>query len=69
MSRVAKKPVDLPQGVTVTIGGDAVTVKGAVGVTINGVSAGTVTISAQYGAVTIYKRASNEWIVPNAVAA
>ena len=31
MSRVAKKPVDLPQGVTVTIGGDSVTVKGAKG--------------------------------------
>ncbi len=31
MSRVAKKPVDLPQGVTVTIGTDVVTVKGAKG--------------------------------------
>jgi large subunit ribosomal protein L6 len=31
MSRVAKKPVDLPQGVTVTIGGDSVTLKGAKG--------------------------------------
>ena len=31
MSRVAKKPVDLPKGVTVTIAGDAVTVKGAKG--------------------------------------
>jgi large subunit ribosomal protein L6 len=31
MSRVAKKPVDLPQGVTATIGADAVTVKGAKG--------------------------------------
>jgi large subunit ribosomal protein L6 len=31
MSRVAKKPVDLPQGVTVTIGGESVTVKGAKG--------------------------------------
>jgi large subunit ribosomal protein L6 len=31
MSRVAKKPVDLPKGVTVTIGADAVTVKGAKG--------------------------------------
>ena len=31
MSRVAKKPVDLPQGVSVTIGSDAVTVKGAKG--------------------------------------
>lgn len=31
MSRVAKKPVDLPQGVTVTIADDAVTLKGAKG--------------------------------------
>jgi large subunit ribosomal protein L6 len=31
MSRVAKKPVELPQGVTATIAADAVTVKGAKG--------------------------------------
>jgi len=31
MSRVAKKPVDLPQGVTATVSGDTVTVKGAKG--------------------------------------
>ena len=31
MSRVAKKPVDLPQGVTATIAADVVTVKGAKG--------------------------------------
>jgi large subunit ribosomal protein L6 len=31
MSRVAKKPVDLPQGVSATIAGSAVTVKGAKG--------------------------------------
>ena len=31
MSRVAKAPVDLPQGVTATIGGESVTVKGAKG--------------------------------------
>ena len=31
MSRVAKKPVDLPPGVSVTIGADTVTVKGAKG--------------------------------------
>jgi large subunit ribosomal protein L6 len=31
MSRVAKQPVPLPQGVTVTITGDAVTLKGAKG--------------------------------------
>ena len=31
MSRVAKKPVDLPQGVSATVGPDAVTVKGTKG--------------------------------------
>jgi len=31
MSRVAKKPVDLPQGVSATIGAESVTVKGAKG--------------------------------------
>jgi large subunit ribosomal protein L6 len=31
MSRVAKKPVTLPQGVTTTVAGDTVTVKGAKG--------------------------------------
>ncbi len=31
MSRVAKKPVDLPQGVSATVGADAVTVKGSKG--------------------------------------
>jgi len=31
MSRVAKKPVDLPQGVTATIATDVVTIKGAKG--------------------------------------
>jgi large subunit ribosomal protein L6 len=31
MSRVAKKPVELPQGVSATIGADSVTVKGAKG--------------------------------------
>jgi large subunit ribosomal protein L6 len=31
MSRVAKKPVELPQGVTATVGADSVTLKGAKG--------------------------------------
>jgi large subunit ribosomal protein L6 len=31
MSRVAKKPVDLPQGVSATVGADSVTVKGSKG--------------------------------------
>jgi large subunit ribosomal protein L6 len=31
MSRIAKAPVELPAGVTATVGGDAVTIKGAKG--------------------------------------
>jgi large subunit ribosomal protein L6 len=40
MSRVAKKPVDLPQGVTATIGADAVTVKGSKGTLSLSIKAG-----------------------------
>lgn len=50
------------------IGSGSVTVKGDVGVTVNGVSAGTVTLTAQYASVLVYKRGTNEWIVPNKTA-
>jgi len=40
MSRVAKKPVDLPQGVSATIGADSVTVKGAKGSLTLGLKSG-----------------------------
>jgi large subunit ribosomal protein L6 len=46
MSRVAKKPVDLPQGVSATIGTDAVTVKGA---------KGTLTLSIKTGIKVVQK--------------
>lgn len=46
-------------------GSGALTVKGDTGVTLNGVSAGTITITPQYGGATIYKRDTNEWIAPN----
>jgi len=46
MSRVAKKPVDLPQGVSATIGADAVTVKGA---------KGTLTLSIKSGIKVVQK--------------
>jgi large subunit ribosomal protein L6 len=46
MSRVAKKPVDLPQGVSATIGADAVTVKGA---------KGTLTLSIKTGIKVVQK--------------
>lgn len=50
------------------IGTGAVTVKGAPGVTVNGVSGGTVTISDQYGGATAIKTATNTWFIPNATA-
>ena len=46
MSRVAKKPVDLPQGVSATIGADIVTVKGA---------KGTLTLSIKSGIKVVQK--------------
>ena len=46
MSRVAKKPVDLPQGVTATIAADAVTVKGA---------KGTLTLALKHGIKVVQK--------------
>ena len=52
----------------VRYGAGAVTVKGDTGVTVNGVSAGTLTISDQYGGLTIYKRDTNEWVSPNMTA-
>lgn len=52
----------------VRYGAGAVTIVGDTGVTINGISAGTVTISDQYGAATIYKRGTNEWVTPNQTA-
>jgi large subunit ribosomal protein L6 len=46
MSRVAKKPVDLPQGVTATIAADLVTVKGA---------KGTLTLALKHGIKVVQK--------------
>ena len=49
----------------VRYGAGALTVVGATGVTVNGVSAGTLTIASQYGGLTIYKRGTDEWVAPN----
>jgi hypothetical protein len=49
----------------VRYGAGALTIKGDTGVTLNGVSAGTVTLTPQYGGAMIYKRATNEWVAPN----
>lgn len=53
----------------VRYGAGAVTVKGDTGVTLNGVSAGTITIPDQFGGLTLYKRGTNEWVAPNFEAA
>lgn len=52
----------------VRIGAGALTIQGGTGVTLNGVSTGTVTIPTQYGATTIYKRGTDEWVAPNLTA-
>lgn len=50
--------------VAVRYGTGALTVQGGTGVTLNGVSTGTITVPAQYGSATIYKRGTDEWVAP-----
>lgn len=79
MNSGSTKAVTVPANATVAFpidsyvnvvryGAGTLTVVGAVGVTINGVSAGTLTISDQYGGLTLYKRDTNEWVAPNMTA-
>lgn len=49
----------------VRYGAGAFTVQGGTGVTLNGVSTGTITIPAQYSSAVIYKRGTDEWVAPN----
>lgn len=68
----ANSTVTLPIGFTVTIvqeGAGVVTIDAATGVTVRGVSGGAGQISAQYGAVTAYKRAINDWVIIGAIGA
>jgi hypothetical protein len=51
------------------IGSGAVTVTGDTGVTLNGVSAGGADIGAQWTGVSLYKRATDEWIMQGSLAA
>ena len=65
MSRIGKKPVPLPAGVTATIDGQAVTVKGPKG-TLSFKATDDVTLSQEGGAVTVAprgasKRARQQW--------
>ena len=58
--------VAFPIGVTITVlqyGAGATTVTGDTGVTVNGVSAGGIAAAAQYESFTLYKRATDEWII------
>ena len=47
----------------VQYGAGTTTIQADTGVTLNGVSGGSATIQAQYSGVTIYKRATDEWIM------
>lgn len=53
--------------VVVMKGAGATTITGATGVTVNGVSAGSVTISAQYQGVSLLKVATDTWIASGAI--
>ena len=60
--------VAFPVGTTLTViqyGAGSTTVEGDTGVTVNGVSAGSVAVDSQYGGVALYKRATDEWIIVN----
>ena len=64
--------VAFPTGSRVDIvqyGAGATTVEGDTGVTVNGVSAGSGDLDAQYAGVTLYKRATDEWIVVGGIGA
>lgn len=58
-------PIGTVIGVT-QLGAGATSVQGDVGVTLNGVSAGSAAIDGQYKGVSIYKRASDEWVMQGA---
>lgn len=49
------------------IGTGGLTITAAAGVTINGVSGGSVVLSGRWTAVTLYKRNTNEWIALGAI--
>jgi len=62
--------VSFATGSVVTViqkGAGATTIEGDTGVTVNGVSAGSVTISAQYQGVSLLKVATNTWIASGAI--
>jgi len=61
----ANATVAFPVGTCIVVqltGAGVGTIVGATGVTLNGVSAGSGTIGAQWGAVALYKQATNTWL-------
>jgi large subunit ribosomal protein L6 len=65
MSRVAKKPIDLPQGVTATVAGGAITVKGAKG-TLTLPLAGGISIEQDKQTLVVRSTAGESGLVPAA---
>lgn len=62
--------VAFPVGTTIVVqqkGAGATTITGDTGVTVNGVSAGSGDLSAQWGAVSLYKSATNTWYAMGAI--
>lgn len=60
----------LPIGTSININQEGVgitTIKAASGVTLRGVSQGQCQITARYGIATVFKRATNDWIIFGAV--
>lgn len=53
----------------IQLGAGVTSITGAVGVTLNGISAGSGALSAQYAGVTLVKHATNTWTVSGAVGA
>lgn len=65
----ASAAFDIGSVVTVIMkGAGTTTITGATGVTVNGSSAGSVSISAQYQGVSLLKTGTNEWIASGALA-
>lgn len=63
--------VTFPVGAMIEVwqkGAGITTVEGATGVTINGVSAGSTAMSAQYAAATLRKIATDTWLIAGAIA-
>ena len=62
----ANASVGIPVGAmfsVVQVGAGATTIQAAAGVTLNGVSEGSATLSGQWSGVSLYKRATDAWVI------